>query len=74
MNKRASTKHQPKGLTILYEDQDILVVNKSAGLLSISTDREKEKTAYFLLTDYVKKGNSRSKSRIFIVHRLDRET
>jgi len=74
MFKRISTKHQPKGLAILYEDQDILVVNKINGLLTVSTDSEKEKTAYFLLNDYVKKGNARSKNRVFIVHRLDRET
>lgn len=72
--KRPSKKHEPKGLTILYEDRDMLVVNKINGLLTMSTAREKENTAYFLLTDYVKKGNPRSKSRIFIVHRLDRET
>ena len=72
--KKPSKKHQPQGLTILYEDRDILVVNKVNGLLTISTEREREKTAYFLLTDYVKKGNPRSKSRIFIVHRLDRDT
>jgi tRNA pseudouridine32 synthase/23S rRNA pseudouridine746 synthase/23S rRNA pseudouridine1911/1915/1917 synthase len=40
----------------------------------MGTDREKENTAYFHLTDYVRKGNSRSKNRIFIVHRLDRDT
>ena len=72
--KRPSKKHQPKGLTILYEDQDILVVNKINGLLTIGTAGEREKTAHFLLNDYVKKGNSRSKNRVFIVHRLDRET
>lgn len=72
--KRPSKKHEPKGLTILHEDHDIIVVNKAPGLLSVSTDTEKEKTAYFLLTNYVKKGNARSKARIFIVHRLDRDT
>ena len=72
--KSPSKKHQPKGLTILFEDQDILVVNKTNGLLTVSTDREKEKTAYFLLNDYVRKGNARSKNRVFIVHRLDRDT
>ncbi len=68
------TKHQPKGMTILYEDIDIIVIDKTAGLLTMGTDREKEKTAYFMLNDYVKKGNSRSRNRIFIVHRLDRDT
>ncbi len=72
--KPPSTKHQPKGLTILYEDQDIIVVNKINGLLTMGTDREKENTAYFHLTDYVRKGNQRSRNRLFIVHRLDRDT
>ena len=67
-------KHQPRGLSILYEDRDILVVDKMSGLLTVSTDKVREKTAYFLLNDYVRKGNSRSRNRIFIVHRLDRDT
>lgn len=72
--KKPSKKHEPKGLIILYEDQDILVVNKTNGLLTISTDKEKEKTAHSLLNDYVKKGNSKSRNRVFIVHRLDKDT
>jgi tRNA pseudouridine32 synthase/23S rRNA pseudouridine746 synthase/23S rRNA pseudouridine1911/1915/1917 synthase len=72
--KRPSKKHEPKGLTILYEDQCILVVNKTNGLLTVSTEREKDKTAFSLLNNYVKKGNARSKNRVFIVHRLDRAT
>jgi RluA family pseudouridine synthase len=60
------------GLVILYEDKDILVVDKPAGLLTIATAREKSQTAYFILTDYVRKGSARA--RVFIVHRLDRET
>ncbi|MGL1889066.1 MAG: RNA pseudouridine synthase [Reichenbachiella sp.] len=72
--KKPSKKHQPKGLIVLYEDKDILVVNKACGLLTVGTDREKEKTAHFLLNDYVKKGNNKSRNKVFIVHRLDRET
>ncbi len=64
----------PHGLVIVYEDRDILVVDKPAGLLTIGTDSEKTRTAYFLLTDYVRKGYSKSRKRIFVVHRLDRET
>jgi tRNA pseudouridine32 synthase/23S rRNA pseudouridine746 synthase/23S rRNA pseudouridine1911/1915/1917 synthase len=64
----------PRGLEILYEDRDILVVDKPAGLLTVSTDTERSRTAYFALTDYVRKGAARSRNRIFIVHRLDRET
>lgn len=73
-HSKPSTKHQPKGLVILHEDQDIIVVNKISGLLTMGTEREKENTAYYLLTDYVRKGNPRSRNRIFIVHRLDRDT
>jgi RluA family pseudouridine synthase len=62
------------GLVILYEDRDILVVDKPAGLLTMGTDSDKTRTAYFYLTDYVRKGYSKSRNRIFIVHRLDRET
>lgn len=67
-------KHLPKELEILHEDHDIIVINKPAGLLTMATERERENTAYFLLTDYVRKGNPKSNNRIFIVHRLDRET
>lgn len=63
-----------RGLAILYEDRDILVVDKPAGLLTVGTDREKARTAYYALTDYVRKGDARSRNRIFIVHRLDRDT
>jgi RluA family pseudouridine synthase len=64
----------PGGLAIIHEDRDIIVVDKPSGLLTISTDREKSRTAYFILTDYVRKGVEKSRNRIFIVHRLDRET
>ena len=72
--KAPPKKFQPHGLSILYEDRDILVVDKANGLLTVSTDKVREKTAYYLLTDYVRKGNQKSKNRIFIVHRLDRDT
>jgi len=67
-------KHHPKGLTILYEDRDILVVDKASGLLTISNDKVRENTAYYLVNTYIRKGNSRSRSQVFIVHRLDRDT
>jgi 23S rRNA pseudouridine1911/1915/1917 synthase len=50
------------------------VVDKPAGLLTMGTDSDKTRTAYFFLTDYVRRGYSKSRNRIFIVHRLDRET
>jgi tRNA pseudouridine32 synthase/23S rRNA pseudouridine746 synthase/23S rRNA pseudouridine1911/1915/1917 synthase len=64
----------PRGLGILYEDDDILVVDKPSGLLTMATEKDKTRTAYYFLTDYVRKGNPKSRDRIFIVHRLDRET
>jgi len=74
MGKRSRPGLLPHGLVILYEDRDILVVDKPPGLLTIGTERDKSRTAYFVLTDYVRKGNARSRNRVFIVHRLDRET
>ena len=59
-------------LHIMYEDDSIIVIDKSSGLLSMGTDRIKEKTAYHILSEYVKKNDLRNK--IFIVHRLDKET
>jgi len=70
----SSGKRPSGGVTVLHEDRDIIVVDKPSGLLTISTDREKSRTAYFILTDYMRKGVAKSRNRIFIVHRLDRET
>jgi 23S rRNA pseudouridine1911/1915/1917 synthase len=72
--KIPSKKHHPKGITVIYEDQDILVVTKQCGVLTIATENDRESSAYYMLTDFVKRGNSKSKNRIFIVHRLDRDT
>ncbi|MCF6314071.1 MAG: RNA pseudouridine synthase [Verrucomicrobiales bacterium] len=72
--KMPPKRFHPKGLSIIYEDHDILVADKSSGLLTISNDKVKENTAFYLLNNYVRKGNQRSHSRIFIVHRLDRDT
>jgi tRNA pseudouridine32 synthase/23S rRNA pseudouridine746 synthase/23S rRNA pseudouridine1911/1915/1917 synthase len=67
-------KFQPRGLTILHEDNDILVVDKINGLLTVATEAIRERTAYFLLNEYVRKGNPKSRNRVFIVHRLDKDT
>ena len=67
-------KHQPRGLKFLFEDEDIIVVEKATGLLTVGTDRIRDNTAYFLLNNYVRKGNHKSRNRVFIVHRLDRDT
>ncbi|WP_372752384.1 RluA family pseudouridine synthase [Labilibaculum sp.] len=72
--KKVKPRFQPRGCAILYEDQDIIVVDKVSGLLTMGSDRERQKTAYQHVTHYVKKGNVRSRNRIFIVHRLDKDT
>ena len=72
--KRLTNKHLPKGLQILYEDKDLLVVYKPAGLLTVATATNKTRTAYYFLTDYVRKGNPKSRNRVFTVHRLDQWT
>jgi len=71
---RHATRFLPRGLEILHEDAEILVVQKPSGLLTVGTDRERSRTAYFALTDYVRKGAVKSRNRIFVVHRLDRDT
>ena len=62
------------GLEILHEDRDIIVVSKAAGLLTMGTGRDGGRTAHAALMDYVQKGNYKSRERVFIVHRLDRDT
>ena len=57
---------------ILYEDERLIVVNKPAKLLSVANDKEKVRTAYHMVTDYVK--SRRVDERIFVLHRLDRDT
>ncbi len=63
-----------KDLPVVYEDKDILVVDKPAGLLAVATKHEKVRTVHSLLTEYVRKGCGRSRKQAFIVHRLDRDT
>ncbi|MFI5293840.1 MAG: RluA family pseudouridine synthase [Thermodesulfovibrionales bacterium] len=71
---RPGNRHFPKDVGILYEDSDILVAVKPPGLLTMGTERDKTRTLYAMLTAYVRKGYSKSPKRIFIVHRLDRDT
>ena len=59
-------------LDILYEDDYLIAINKPCGLLSIANDKEKEITAYRMVSDYIKKNNKNK--YIFVVHRLDQDT
>lgn len=71
LNKTAAPFHHPM-LNILHEDEDLIVVEKASGLLSMGTERDKTKTAYHILNTYVKSKNPRS--HVLILHRLDKET
>lgn len=59
-------------LKIVYEDDDIIVVDKAYGVLSTSAGRNTTGTVYSIMRDYVKQNNE--KARVFVVHRLDRDT
>lgn len=59
-------------LPILYEDSDILVIDKPYGLLTVATGKNEDITAYRLASAYVKTQNT--KNKIFVVHRLDKDT
>lgn len=61
-----------KKIEIVYEDKDIIVVNKPYGMLSISTIKKEDKTMYKEVSSYIKKSNP--KAKIYIVHRLDKDT
>lgn len=60
-----------RGLTVVYEDEHIIVADKEIGLLSVSTDKERSRTAYGVLSEYVRKRNKNG--RVYVLHRLDRE-
>ena len=61
-----------KKLDIIYEDKEIIVVNKPSGILTVSTQKEKEKTLFYEVSEYVKK--SYPKAKVFIINRLDKDT
>ena len=68
-----NSKHiQTLPFEIVFEDDHLIVVNKPSGLLTIATEKEKERTLYHIVRDYVISKNPRG--RIFIVHRLDKDT
>ena len=59
-------------IPIIYEDKDYLVVNKPSGMLTISTDKEKNRTLYHKVYEYIH--SKKTHEKIFIVHRLDKDT
>ena len=59
---------------ILYEDRDVIVIDKPAGLLTTHTRAKETNTAEEILNDYVRKGQRKCRNHVWLVHRLDRET
>jgi len=73
--RRPAARHQKaspgRSVQIIFEDKDIIVVDKPEGLLTIATDKEKNRTLYAYLFEHVK--SKKPPEMLFIVHRLDRE-
>jgi RluA family pseudouridine synthase len=69
---KAVHRNLPAGLAVLHEDNDVIVVFKAHGLLTVATERERETTAQAYLNVYL--GTKKGEERIQVVHRLDRET
>ena len=61
------------GIKVHFEDATLIVIDKPPDLLTVATEAEQEKTAYFQLTDYLRTASG-ARERVWIVHRLDRET
>lgn len=59
---------------ILYEDRDVVVIDKPAGMLTTHTRAKETNTAEEWLNDCVRKGQAKSRLHVWLVHRLDRET
>ena len=72
ISKKPIRKKARKDLPIIYEDSDIIAINKPFGLLSVASDKEKSSTAYRMVMDYVQAKDKHN--RIYVVHRLDKET
>ncbi len=60
-------------LDIVYEDDTLIVINKPSGLLTIATEQEQKRTAYYQVHEYLMSQNPRNRKPIYIVHRLDQD-
>jgi 23S rRNA pseudouridine1911/1915/1917 synthase len=68
---RATPAAAAGGVRIVYEDDHLVVIDKPPGLLTVATERERERTAYRITRAHLA---ARRAGPLFIVHRLDRET
>lgn len=73
-DKKSAEKVLPRGIKLIYEDDVLIIVEKPYGLLTIATDTEKTKTLYFQLNEFLRLRSPLKLERVFIVHRLDRDT
>lgn len=74
MAKNPPEKFLPRGVRILFDDADLLIIEKPCGLLSVPARYESDKNALSLMTNFIRKGQSKSRKELFAVNRLDRET
>jgi 23S rRNA pseudouridine1911/1915/1917 synthase len=58
---------------IIYEDNDVILVDKPSGLLTIANETTSNETLYYKVTDYIRTSAVRKNARVFIVHRLDKD-
>ena len=70
--KTAIKQKARSNLPIIYEDDEIIVIDKPSGLLSVASDKEKGVTAFRIINDYVQQKDKHN--RIFVVHRIDEDT
>jgi 23S rRNA pseudouridine1911/1915/1917 synthase len=62
----------PAGISVLHEDDDLIAINKPAGVLAVASDDERQQTALALLRAFLSRGGA--EVRLWPVHRIDRET
>ena len=67
----AFMKEKYEGVKVIFEDDDIIVIDKKSGLLSVGSEKEKKQTAYRIVTNHIQQLNP--VARLFVIHRLDRE-
>ena len=70
LGERTSAPGHVHGIEIVFEDEDVLVIHKPEGLLTVATLHERERTAYAQLRAHIREREPRK--QLFIVHRLDK--
>lgn len=69
-----SERLQKAGIQVVYDDEALIVVDKPAGLLTVATEREAADTLFVRVNEYLHSQSSGPAARVWIVHRIDRET